>query len=394
MIDTIHIATSGLAGHQQGLRVIGNNVSNMNTIGFKASRVDFADVYSSGHNGGDGGPANDPLGGAGLDSQTATLDLSPGEFKSTGRDLDMAISGPGFFIVRTPDGKQLYTRSGDFEFNAQGVLVMRGSANQVMAFAGGGSLQSISIDSFKMNPQSKTTKIVFSGNLSSTGTTHTIDAIKVYDPLGAERTLKFTFSRPDTTSVWKLTVSEGSTDLITAVSIPSLNGSRDPAFQPIQLNLPAQSGSGTSQISIDLAADFTFISTGTTSIMNVKEKDGYPVGQISAVGFDEKGTLKITYSNQQKVDGATLAVAEIRSSENLSIVGDAMFDYVGEKAPEIRTAGHEITLRLRTLELSNAADLSNQFSSLLLMQRGYQASSQVLTTANEMLQQLFEMARK
>jgi flagellar hook protein FlgE len=388
MIDSIYIAASGLNGHQQGLRVISNNVSNMNTAGYKASRVDFTDLHMGSDTGEYSGASGEALGGSGLGTQTATLDLSAGDIRSTGRDLDLAIDGPGFFVLKSPNGKTYYSKSGDFEFNADGKLVQRGTDYEVMARNASGNLEGISLDTLRTNLPKATSNVVLRGNIPSNQTPFTAQSIKVFDPLGAERTLSLTFTNTSGGD-WTINAKEGTTDLGSS-AIKFVDGKLDTSTQPLVISLTT-AGAANASVSISLAPEATStFSTTSPDQLSLQSQDGYAMGQITQVTFDDQGVLKLSYSNAQKKDGVTIAVAEIRSAETLSAVGGALFEYSGKEAPIIRTPGAGIKIVARSLELANV-DLTTEFSSLILMQRGYQASSQVLTTANQMLQQLFEI---
>ena len=111
----------------------------------------------------------------------------------------------------------------------------------------------------------------------------------------------------------------------------------------------------------------------------MKSQDGHPLGQISALKFDEHGTLKITYSNGEKADGSRLVFAEVRDEASLRAEGESLLAYDGSEPPVMREGGDDLKVAGQSLELSNV-DLTEEFAALILMQRGYQASSQVLST--------------
>jgi flagellar hook protein FlgE len=124
--------------------------------------------------------------------------------------------------------------------------------------------------------------------------------------------------------------------------------------------------------------------------LRVSEQDGYAPGAITGETFDEKGVLQIAYSNGQTVDGPSLALARIADTGGLLARGNSLFEYRGGQTVERRRAGDDLTVNRGSLELSNV-DLTQQFGELILLQRGYQASSQVISTANDMLQELLQM---
>ena len=387
MIDSIFTAMSGLQGHQRGLNTISNNVANMNTPGFKGSHVDFTDLFSGGQ--GTGQQASgDATGGRGLDASHVSLDLRAGEIKETGRDLDLALNGNGFFVVEDETGTLHYTRNGAFEFDAKGVLVGRGNAMKVLAHDANGKLTEISLDGRRTNVPVVTTEVLLSGNLSSTDTEHTIDELAVFDKLGGKHTLKLTFTNDGVTTPgsWIVAVFEGTTQLGTGKL--SFDGGK-PSVDKLKLSL-ALAGTDAIDVDFTLDTDATGFSSGTTSTLALKSQDGHEAGQITSLSFDDHGVLKLAYSNRQKVDGPRLALAEVQDDRGLIADGAAVYTYTGRKPPTLREAGDDLRITAKSIELSNV-DLTSEFSALILMQRGYQASSQVVSTANDMLQELFDM---
>src|SRR5262249_5174340 len=145
------------------------------------------------------------------------------------------------------------------------------------------------------------------------------------------------------------------------------------------------------------AADVTFDFSGTqagqfgsNSNLTVQKQDGGGAGTVASETFDAQGTLKITYSNGQSADGPQLALAQITDDSGLVELGNSLFAYKGAQTVTMRVAGDDLQVQAQTLERSNV-DLTREFSELILMQRGYQASSQIVSTANDMLQQLLDM---
>lgn len=384
MIDSILTAMSGLQGHQRGLNTISGNVANMNTPGFKGSQVDFTDVF-----GGNRQAGGDAAQGRGVDASRVSLDLRPGEIKQTGRELDLALDGDGFFVVRDEAEALRYTRNGAFEFDDKGVLVTRGSAMKVLGYDANGKLVEITLDGRRTSPPAATSEVLLSGNLSSTDTEHAIEELVVFDKLGGKHTLKLTFANAGTTTPgsWTVVVLEGTKQLGTGTLQFGTDGK--PTGSGMKLTL-AVTGGDAIEVNFALNADATGFSSGTTSTLALKKQDGRASGDVSTVTFTAGGVMKIAYSNGQTVEAATLVLAEAADTAGLISDGAALYLYEGTTAPTLRKAGDDLRITAQSLEQSNV-DLTNEFSALILMQRGYQASSQVVSTANEMLQQLFDM---
>lgn len=389
MIDSIFVALSGMQGHQRGLNVISGNVANLNTTGFRGSTVDFADVFTGadGRFGSQGG-----LGGSGVDVPRIFRNMQPAEPQRTGEDLDLALMGEGFFVLQDENGQTRYTRDGRFDFDADGVLVARGQTLKVMSRNASGLLAPLSLEGLRVSAPRATTRVAFDSILSAGGNEHIIESLVVFDQLGGRHTLKVTFRKdtpppPGASVNWKVLVSEDGQQ-IAAGDLPFNLSQVAPGGSPLRLTLPLKGTTAT-----EVAFDFDAVSgvdIGRDSSVKVLEQDGLAPGTIASTTFDAEGVLKITYSNGQTATGGKLLLAQIRDEAGLAAVGDALFAYEGNEPVTLRDPGADLSVRGGMLEPSNV-DLTQQFSNLILMQRGYQASSQVLSTANDMLQDLLQM---
>ena len=388
MIDSIFIAMSGLRGHERGLDVISHNVANMNTPGFKGSSVDFADVFGGEQDDGQDAPA-----GGGLDASRTTLDLRAGELQRTGRDLDLALEGEGYFVFRDASGALRYGRGGGFEFDAEGRLVGRSHGLEVMARQADGTLAPVRLDGLRSGAPKATHEVRLSGNLSSTAGEHAIDPLPVYDRLGGVHNLRLAFARDSGGGFerWTLRASEAGRELDTA-SLEFVGGRPLGGASTLRLSLGLAQAEA---IEVDLVfgSEVTSFSSGTTSTLAVEGQDGHAPGTISGLAFDATGHLKVAYSNGKSAEGAQIALAELRDEAAVRPIGDGLLAYAGAEPVALRTAGEDLRVAGQSLELSNV-DLTREFGALILMQRGYQASSQVIGTANEMLQQLFELGSR
>jgi flagellar hook protein FlgE len=390
MIDSIFVALSGMQGHQRGLSVISNNVANMNTPGFRGSTLTFADVFN-------GAPRSLPAGqqnvGGGLSTAFTVMDLTTGEAQQTGNDLDLRLDGSGFFVLQDESGALRYTRNGSFEFNADGQLVARGQKLKVMARNASGQLVPIELKDLQKNPPKATTEVTFERILSSEDEDHVIESLVVFDKAGGKHTLKVEFKNetpdpnPTNVLVWKVTVFEGTSEVGTG-EVRFLGSIPEPGSSPLALTLELKDA-GATEIAFNFDA-VTSIDIGTSSSLAVQKQDGRLTGEISARSFDERGVLKLTYSNGEKADGPTLVLAVIANESEMIQVGGSLFEYRGATPATLREAGDELKVMSQSLERSNV-DLTEEFSELILMQRGYQASSQVVSTANDMLQELLDL---
>jgi flagellar hook protein FlgE len=397
MIDSIFISLSGMLGHERGLTVISNNVANMNTSGFRGSTVSFADVFiGTTPNGLQSGVIHGQQGlGGGLNTARTQVDFRIGDRQSTGQELDLLLTGDGFFILQDESGELRYTRNGNFDFNADGELILKDQKLKVMTRNASGQLVPITLTDLQTNPARPTGTVTFDGILSSQDADdeHVIESLTVFDQQGTKHTLKVTFVK-DTSGTptagstrWTMTLLEG-TEEVGSATLEFLGSRVLPGTSPLQVTLTL---SGAEPLQI--ACNFDTVDGGPfgdNSNVTVKSQDGFAAGTIASRTFDDQGTLKIAYTNGQTVDGAQLALAQISDLSGLVQLSNSLFAYKGTQPVTIRAAGDDLQVVSQALEGSNV-NLTQQFSELILMQRGYQASSQVLSTANDMLQALLDL---
>ncbi|MBB5020300.1 flagellar hook protein FlgE [Chitinivorax tropicus] len=389
MIDTIFIGMSGLSSYSRGLKVISNNVTNLNTPGFKSSQLQFADLFYQGSQQGLGEGRT----GHGVGTFGTNLNFKTGDIRSTGNELDLAVDGQGFFVLKDAKDKLIYTKAGQFDFNADGVLVSRNGGERVMALAEGGRLDEIRLDGKRTNPPQASTKLVLSGNLNPSSTTYTMENVGVFDSAGQQHQLKLTFTKEaNNTSdpiTWTVVATEGSATVASgSFKIKDLKpmagaDTIDLKFTP--------AGAVPSTAVLTLGPDVRGDVLGATSSLSISQKDGFASGSLIKRTFDADGKLVLTYSNGQTDKPFQLALAEVSDTRELVQEGANQFLIKNQNALSYHIAGNgKDRIIGGSVEVSNV-DLSQEFSDLILNQRGYQASSQMVSTANEMIQQLFDM---
>jgi flagellar hook protein FlgE len=398
MFDSIFIGMSGLQGFSKGLKVISNNVANLNTPGFKSSGLSFSDAfYQQGDTGGGYALGNVQVQyGTGLTTLPSRLNFQQGEIRQTGNSLDLSISGEGLFVLKdaTSDTEH-YTRAGQFQFDKNGDLTAAAGGKYVMGYPKGGTsgaLERISLSGLRTSPAKATTKVSFGGNLSSTATEFDLDSVKLVDSVGAEHVVRLNFKNKGSAApgVWTVTVFDGTTSVASG-DIKFVNGEPDTSQDTLTFSY-TPSGGTAFDVKLDFSADVTSFASGTTSSLAFKSQDGYLSGAITDVSFDTDGYLSLTYSNGQTAKGARIALASFESNLGLQQAGGAEFTATGAQARQLGRPGESGLGAVQSgqLELSNV-DLSSEFSDLIVMQRGYQASSRIVSTANDMLQELFDM---
>jgi flagellar hook protein FlgE len=385
MFGSIYIGLSGLTAYSDGLKTVSNNVSNLNTAGFKASDVTFSDIYGAGSVGGLDYGTSGSQGGHGVSLNELTVNFSQGEMRQTERDLDLAIDGNGFFVLL--DGDQMYyTRTGSFAVDEDGFIVLAGTDFRLAVLDGAGRPVSLNIDESRTSPPEETTSFKFADNLSSTATAHTLADVKVYDERGGEHLWKLQFTREETVfDEWTLKVTDGEGDVLGTQTLKFLGGSVDPTTQTLTFT-DAVAG-----LSVAFNfADISSFSSGTVSSLRIAEKDGHATGSIATLKVNEKGQLEVAYTNEEKEALGAIALADFRDPQSLEQRSGGLFvhngfgqvQYLSAEDPRVGT------ILGRRLEASNV-DLGAQFGDLILIQRGFQASSQIISVSNDMIQQLF-----
>lgn len=389
MLDSIYIGMSGLSSYAEGLRVISNNAANLNTPGFKSSSLQFGDlVYTAS---GTGGSLAGQL-GFGVDTFGTSLNFKQGDMQQTGNTLDLGVDGQGLFTVRDGLGNLHYTRDGQFAFGSDGVLVDKTDQAQVIGVDGSGTQSTFTLSGFRSNPAKATTKVTFNGNISSTQSTVSVGTVTVLDATGASHTLSLTLTNNQTTTPgeWAVSIKDGTTEVGTGkLEFPA--GNIDPSASTITFSYKPANQAAQS-VTLDFSSDVTSFASGTSSTLAQTTQDGIAAGDLTGASFDASGTIVYAYSNGQTTKGNRLQLARFDTTDAVKAHSENEFDATNATLWHTGTAGDQGfgNIKSDVVEVSNV-DLSQEFSELVIMQRGYQASSQVVSTANEMLQQLFSM---
>ncbi|TFY97076.1 flagellar hook protein FlgE [Ramlibacter humi] len=389
MLDSINVGMSGLLGFSRGLRVIGNNTANMNTPGYKSATLQFTDLFYA--NQANGTEGRTQL-GQGLGTAGTTLDFRAADLRQSGNEFDLGIDGGGFFVLRDEQGRTRYTRAGQFDFDQEGRFINRIDGSQVMGLDAGGNLVAISIAGMRAIGGQATRNVRFTGNLSATTPEQTVGSVKVYDAMGGEHTLSVKFTNTGTTTPgsWKVQLLDGSS-VVGTTQMVFVDGRPTAATSKFAFTY-TPAGRESQELTLDFSSDVTSFASGSLSTLAMTSQDGSPPGQLTKVTFDSQGTLVATYSNNRTARGARLALARFDTTDAVEDLGSNQFGEANGIAWKLGYAGDGVfgSVKAGVLEVSNV-DLSREFSELVVMQRGYQASSQVVSTANEMLQELFQM---
>jgi flagellar hook protein FlgE len=405
---------SGLRTHQTMMDVIGNNIANVNTVGYKASSAEFTDVLSQMISG--AGLPTATLGGTnpaqiGLGVRLAGIstDFTQGAAQLTGRATDLSIQGDGFFVVRS-DNQQLYTRAGSLSFDALGRLtttdgsILQGwPADSSGAINTNTAVQDLTMPLGQTIPPQVTATTQVGGNLDASAAVGTAitSAITVYDQQGAPVNLALTFTK-SAADQW--TISATGTD-------PAGNPiTVTPSGNPMTFN-PATGALSNGPFSVSLAwAGFAAPITldfgtpgapgaitqfsGTNSIAATAQ-DGYGMGTLQAFTIGNDGVVTGVFSNGRNRPIGQIALASFSNPGGLEKVGGSLYrTSVNSGLAQIGVSGTagRGSLSGSTLEMSNV-DLAREFTELIIAQRGFQANSRVITASDELLQDLVNLKR-
>lgn len=391
MLRSLYSGISGLKAHQTMLDVTANNIANVNTAGFKSSATQFQDTLSqlqkgATAGGGAAGGTNPAQVGLGATVAAVATNFTQGSAQSTGKATDMMISGDGFFVT-SKGGNDLYTRAGSFNQDSQGRLVSADGAvlqgwtavNGVVP--AGGATSDIMLSSQTVSPAKATTTATAGGNLpdeAAVGDTPLVRDIKVFDATGAPSALTLTFTR--TAAGWKADATDAAGNTGT-VNLTFTNG---------KLNgNPTLSAGG---VNVDLKGLTGYANMNSVAVTG---QDGYSAGTLESFSLSPDGTLVGSFSNGMKSDVARVALASFANPGGLEKAGSSGYVVTANSGAAILGAAGSPglgTLSSGNLEMSNV-DLSQEFTNLIVAQRGFQANSRIITTSDSVLEEIVQLKR-
>lgn len=380
---------SGLRAHQTKLDVVGNNIANVNTNGFKGSSVQFQDTLSQLQQAAAGpqaetGGTNPAQIGLGVKVAGVSTNFGQGSTQQTGRATDMMISGDGFFVTSL-GGQQQYSRAGAFDLDAAGRLVApNGAVLQGWPAVGGavnagGLVGDIVLSKETVTAAVATTSARVGGNLPSDAAagTELVRDIQVFDATGTPRTLTLNFTR--TAAGWDVTGADGVG-----------NGNTSLEFTDGKLTTPGTLTVG--GIAVDLSTVSGYNGMNTLAIAG---QDGRRAGTLESFSLGTDGTIIGSFSNGAREAVARVAVANFTNPGGLEKAGGSAYRATANSGEAVLgTAGTAGLGAISggALEMSNV-DLSQEFVDLITAQRGFQANSRVITTSDELLGEVVQLKR-
>jgi flagellar hook protein FlgE len=408
MSSSLFSAVSGLRNNQEWLDVIGNNIANANTPGFKGSQVIFQDILSQTLTAGSAPSTNlggiNPIQiGLGATVGSVTPSFLQGSIQTTNRSTDMAIQGDGFFVVANGNDR-LYTRAGAFTLDANGDLVEGSTGYKVQGATG-----NIRVGLGQQSPATPTTLATFKGNLDFSvpdGTT-VVSTFTARDSVGAAHTLTLTFTKNFAGAAgrwdWAVTESDPSiTGLTTATGSVVFNatgGIAAGASQAIGVVYAAGAGVSTPQaITLDFgtAANSTPLTgLASTSTATLASQNGLPTGTLQSFAVGSDGTITGFYSNGTTQNLGVIQLAVFNNPSGLLQVGQN--HYQASAASGVASvgsagAGGRGIITPGSVEASNV-DLAQQFTSMILAQTGFQANARTIQASNDLLKTLVNLTQ-
>lgn len=414
LFSGLHIGAESLYSHSTALNAVADNLANSNTPGYKSERPEFSDLLADSI----GSLYSSPVStGNGAKVEDTSIIYSQGAIDFTGRELDIAINGNGFFVVNNGEN-DFYTRSGNFTTDPDGNLITL-QGDSVMGFTAlsPDTLVPINVQDVT-STAAPTTTTALTGNLDTrvppgvaaanpqtfielAETSDFNTAIRVIDSLGQAHDVALHFFHT-ANNTWDVQAYVDGAEVGGVAGTPSAlgtatltfdaNGAQD-AANPTLLNVTPAWGNGAAAgaIGIDLSG---FTGFASSSSVNSVSSDGTIPGSVIGVEIDEQGIVRAKLDNGEVVDVGTLALATFNSKDGLERVGETKFmasDASGEAilgAPGSSGLG---ALRGGALESSNV-DASREFIDMIKYQRGYQAGSQIISTVNEILNTTIQLA--
>ncbi len=411
---------SGLYANQQKLNVIGNNLANLNTIGFKASTVQFMDLVSQSV----GGASMNPMQvGLGVTTGSISPNFRQGGIETTGIATNVAIQGDGFFVVGSPNDRS-YTRAGDFAFDANGMLVTP-DGKPVQGYTAidpvtgavitTGQPGDVVIPPGVLRPPTATTLFTTTTNLDSgaaVGSAFTA-SIQLYDALGEPHVATITYTKTGAgawdyamtvpgdevtggTAGTPFQIANGTVSFDAQGRLAQVNGG---AAADLVVTAPAwANGAAATNFTWDLV-DANGVASltgfGSPSATSSITQNGTPAGTITALGINAAGEILATFGTGAAVVVGQLAVANFNNPQGLTKVGSNRFgESQSSGIANVGTAGTggRGTLTGGAVEQSNV-DIAQEFTQMILAQRGYQANSKAITVTDELLLETLNLKR-
>lgn len=425
IINGLFAGRAGISSHGSAIAVAGDNISNANTIGFKATRAEFQDLLAG------TGVVGRQFGSGSAIGSVSTI-FEQGTLEFTGRPLDLGISGNGYFVVARDD-ERFFTRAGNFKIDPAGFIVTQGGL-AVLGFPanGSGALEPINLNTIDQG-SIESTEVAIAGNLDASTTlvdTANIpvpgvvvpptvtysdlngfaaysSVVDVFDSLGEKHTVSLFFYHTDINE-YTLRAYVNNEDVDTtgaSTGYPRLVGEKILTFGGNgQRNAPPVQGTPDFLTAIDWNNEseageigFTFSPmtqySAQSNILSITQ-DGKGIGAVTTLAVSSNGEISALLTNGQNAVIGTLAMATFSNSEGLTRLGGNLMSLStasGEPVYGRAESGNVGSLQSGVVELSTV-DIASEFVKIITLQRGFQASSRIITTINQLLNEIIQLA--
>ncbi|MBI5283294.1 MAG: flagellar hook protein FlgE [Candidatus Solibacter usitatus] len=416
MFTSFSTALSALGAHATAVDVVGNNLANLNTPGYKSSVVAFSDLVTQSLGAGLG----ETQVGFGVARPVTIRQFSQGAIQASSGPLDVAIQGDGFLMVREPiSSTLLYTRGGNLQINKSGQLVTATGFrlqgwNEVNGFLDTTMpVTDVMVPVGSLRAPVATKVFSFDLNLDASGTagppaTEFSTSIEVYDALGGSHVVSVKFTKGVNPGEWAYAMgfpdSDLSTPPFTAVTGTIQFDQLGRMSAPLVTDpAPVMNVTGLKNGAADMVISWSLFNAGAPRITQYSQpsavaanaQDGFPAAQLVRVGIGDGGRVLAQYSNGQQVAVGQLAMAAIRNPESLLAVGNNNYQLSARSAlpaAGLPGTGGRGAIIGGAVEFSTV-DIAKEFTNLIVLQRGYQANARVVTTVDEMSQETINLKR-
>jgi flagellar hook protein FlgE len=414
MFTSFSTALSALGAHATAIDVVGNNLANLNTPGFKQSAVSFHDLVTQSLGAGLG----ETQVGFGVGRPITLRQFSQGAIQTSAGPLDAAIQGDGFFVIRAPNGAQQFTRGGNLKVNLDGLLVTA-TENRIQGWAAvngivdtNAPIGDIVVPVGSLKPPVATNSLAVDLNLNAAASAGPppdsfSTSLEVYDSLGDSHIVTLTFTKTTNPNEWTYSATFPSADLtspFTPVTGTLTFDSNGRLSAPLATDpAPVLNVTGLANGASDLNITWSFYNGQNPrltqfvqpSAVSALSQNGSPAANLIRVGLADGGQILAQYSNGQQIVVGQLAMATIRNPESLIAVGNSAFQLSARSAlPAIGlpgTGGRGSVIG-GAVEASTV-DIAREFTNLIVYQRGYQANARVVTAVDEISQETINLKR-
>jgi len=411
MFTSFSTALSALSAHSTAIDVVGNNLANLNTPGFKANAISFYDLISQNVGAGQGAQV-----GFGIGTPITIRQFTQGAVKVTSGALDMAIQGDGFLVLRDPGtGAEVYSRGGNLQVDREGnLLSATGQRVQGWTEVGGvlntnAPVGDITVPVGTLRPPIATQNFSFDLNLdasAATGDTFS-RSIEVFDSLGVSHIATATWTKAATPNQWDYALTFPDADVATPITpvtgtltFDTQGNLASPLVTDPPIILPVtglNDGAAALNLTWNLYNGLTprITQFSQPSAVSANQQDGAAAAQLVRVGIGDGGTILAQYSNGQQLVVGQVAMASVRNPESLQAIGQNNFGLSARSAlPAIGLpgTGGRGTIQGGAIE-SSTVDIAREFTNLIVFQRGYQANTRVVTTTDEISQDTINLKR-